>query len=457
MSAAVHPAIRYAPSAASLPPPRPSSRGRITSEECTWPRPAISAGFCRRSRARSPLVTMIAPPPSVTRQQSRSRSGSLIIFERWWSSSVIGSRFCASGLVDACFRHVTAMCPYCRLVMPCSCICRRATWPMNVIAPMSPYGTAYGEPKSIGITPCGLFWQANAQRTVVQKPASIAMTALCTMPIAVAPPMSIVEHNAGVMPRNAATRDAQPCCSPMIAGMSTRTPSIASRSTPQSSIARFAASSVNPIVLVHGSFPKRESPMPAIAQRSRSRTGSGISAAREREHGAAHELALALLVLGPDVAVDQALAVRVVDGGHAATARDRLARPGDLREAGAELAHRPHAAGGDQELPEPAHREHAVREDAGVAGVARELVVRVHGIRVAGGGGVRLQHVAVDGPLHDGRQLGAGRDRARIEGQGHVLREISVLREKNTNAPSASRASVSSTTKSSVPLDPLFS
>src|SRR5205807_1532015 len=143
-------------------------------------------------------------------------------------------------------------------------------------------------------------------------------------------------QRAGVMPRNAATRDAQPCCSPMIAGMRTRTPSMASRSTPQSSSARFAASSVKPIVLVPGSFPKRESPMPAIAQRSRSRVASGMSA-RERQHGAAHELPLALRVLGPDVAVDEALAARVADGRHVAAARDRLARPGDLREAGAEL------------------------------------------------------------------------------------------------------------------------
>src|SRR5262245_34930286 len=191
--------------------------------------------------------------------------------------------------------------------------------------------------------PCGLVCVPNVHSTTSQKPASIAMTAVCIMPIAVAPPMSIVEQKAGVMPRNAATREAQPCCSPMIAGMSTRTPSIASRFTPQSSIARFAASSVKPIVLVPGSFPKRESPMPAIAQRSRSRVTSGISAP-EAEHGVAHELALALLVLGPDVAVDEALAIRVADGGHDAAAGDRLARPGDLREAGAELADRADAA-----------------------------------------------------------------------------------------------------------------
>ena len=81
----------------------------------------------------------------------------------------------------------------------------------------------------MGITPCGLFWHAKAQSTVVQNPASIAITAVCTMPMAVAPPMSMVEQNVGVTPRKAATRDAQPCCSPITAGMSTSTPSMASR------------------------------------------------------------------------------------------------------------------------------------------------------------------------------------------------------------------------------------
>ena len=50
----------------------------------------------------------------------------------------LGMRKTCDVLVAACFRQVTATWPYCRLVMPCSCICRRATWPMNVIAPTSP-------------------------------------------------------------------------------------------------------------------------------------------------------------------------------------------------------------------------------------------------------------------------------------------------------------------------------
>src|SRR2546428_9243374 len=192
------------------------------------------------------------------------------------------------------------------------------------------------------MTPWGLFWQAKAQRTVVQKPASIAMTAVWIIPIAVAPPMSMVEQKAGVMPRKAATRDAQPCCSPMMAGIRTRTPSIASRDTPASSIAFRAASRVNPIVLVPGSLPKRERPIPAIAQRPRSRATSAI--ATEREDRAADELPLPALVLGPDLAVDRYLPVLLANGGHRPATGDHLARPGELREARPEAADRPDAA-----------------------------------------------------------------------------------------------------------------
>ena len=81
-------------------------------------------------------------------------------------------------------------------------------------------------------------------------------------------PMHVDEEfakNAGVMPRNAAAREPQPCASPCDEGNATSTPSRSSRAMPQSSIACFAASRQNPMALVPGSFPKRESPMPAIA------------------------------------------------------------------------------------------------------------------------------------------------------------------------------------------------
>src|SRR3989442_2717276 len=220
--------------------------------------------------------------------------------------------------------------------------------------------------------PCGLFCVPKAHSTTSQNPAAIAITAACIMPIAVAPPMSIVAQKTGVMPRYEATREAQPCCSPIMVGMRTRTPSMSSRETPQSSMARLEASRVKPIELTPGSLPKRDSPMPATALRSRRRAASPMA---QCERGGAHDLSLALLVLGPQLAVDAARAVLVPHGGHAAAAGDHVARPGELREAGPHLPHRRRAAGLHEELGEIPHRQHAVREDPGIAGVTREVVV----------------------------------------------------------------------------------
>src|SRR6185369_7924035 len=51
----------------------------------------------------------------------------------------------------------------------------------------------------------------------------------------------------------------------MTAGIITSTPSMASRATPASSIARLLASSVKPMALTPCSLPKREFPTPTIA------------------------------------------------------------------------------------------------------------------------------------------------------------------------------------------------
>ena len=115
------------------------------------------------------------------------------------------------------------------------------------------------------MSPCGAFCVPNAQRTARHMPASSSATAVCSMPIAVAPPMSMVLQNAGVMPRNAAARDPQPCASPWDDGNATSTPSMSSRAMPQSSIACFEASRQKPMALVPGTLPNRESPMPAMA------------------------------------------------------------------------------------------------------------------------------------------------------------------------------------------------
>ena len=74
------------------------------------------AGFWRQSRASAASATMTAAAPSVSRQLSKRRSGSEIMRERAWSSSVIGSRIIAIGLFIACFRVLTAIQPRWRVL-----------------------------------------------------------------------------------------------------------------------------------------------------------------------------------------------------------------------------------------------------------------------------------------------------------------------------------------------------
>src|SRR5262249_10401992 len=219
-------------------------------------------------------------------------------------------------------------------------------------------------------------------------------------------------------------RDAQPWASPCDDGIATSTASRSSRAMPQSSMARLAASSAKPIALVPGSLPKRDRPIPAMAYRSRRRALGLCTASPAVERRHAHDLRLARLVLGPDVAVDEACAVGLPHRRHRALAGDHVARPGELREAGAELAHRRRVAAGGlhHELAEVPHRQHAVREDPGMAGVACELLIEVDRIRVAGGGGVLLEVVLRDRALYELRQ--------RVTHlHAQALREIRMLRE----------------------------
>ena len=79
-----------------------------------------------RSRARSLVVMMKAPPPSEITQQSSLCNGSAIMRELRTSSTVIGSRYCASGLRPANSRTPTAISASCSDVVPYSCMWRRA-------------------------------------------------------------------------------------------------------------------------------------------------------------------------------------------------------------------------------------------------------------------------------------------------------------------------------------------
>ncbi len=72
----------------------------------------MTAGGWGRSRARSTDVTTSAWPPSVSWQQSSSRSGSTIQREAAWSARVMGLPWkYAAGLVAAYLRSTTATCP----------------------------------------------------------------------------------------------------------------------------------------------------------------------------------------------------------------------------------------------------------------------------------------------------------------------------------------------------------
>ena len=70
--------------------------------------PMIHTGPCLVSFARSAAVTITAHAPSLSMQQSSRCSGSAIIREAWWSSSVIGLRIIARGFIDPCLRNATA-------------------------------------------------------------------------------------------------------------------------------------------------------------------------------------------------------------------------------------------------------------------------------------------------------------------------------------------------------------
>ena len=69
---------------------------------------------------------MTAPPPSVTRQQSRTVSGSLTMREASTSATVSGCFSKAAGFISAQRRAATATSANCSRVVPNSAMCREA-------------------------------------------------------------------------------------------------------------------------------------------------------------------------------------------------------------------------------------------------------------------------------------------------------------------------------------------
>ena len=142
------------------------------------------------------------------------------------------------------------------------------------------------------------------------------------------------------MPRNAATRDAQPCCSPICAGMRQSTPSTSSRATPQSSMARFAASRQKPIALTPGHLAEARQAdagdRVAVAQPRGVAHGSRAAAPGWRcRRPCARRSAFSVQMSQSTSRTPSSSRTR----GDGALAGDDVARPGELGEAGAELAH----------------------------------------------------------------------------------------------------------------------
>jgi hypothetical protein len=77
-------------------------------------------------RARSVRTTSSAPPPSVTRQQSRTVSGELTMRLASTSSMLSGPRSKAPGCSRAHARAATATSASCSRVVPNSCMWRAA-------------------------------------------------------------------------------------------------------------------------------------------------------------------------------------------------------------------------------------------------------------------------------------------------------------------------------------------
>ena len=90
------------------------------------PVPSTNAGGLRSVFARAAEVMTSAPPPSVTRQQSRTVSGELTMREPSTSSMVSGVFSHAAGLSSAHWRAATAICASCSRVVPYWCMWREA-------------------------------------------------------------------------------------------------------------------------------------------------------------------------------------------------------------------------------------------------------------------------------------------------------------------------------------------
>jgi hypothetical protein len=110
---------------------------------CAVAAPSTYTGGLRRALARSALVTMNAPAPSVTRQQSSLCNGDATISDASTSSTVSGSRLLARGFNEAHSRVRTAIVASCSGVVPKVAMWRLAASEYPPIGPCRPYGPSH--------------------------------------------------------------------------------------------------------------------------------------------------------------------------------------------------------------------------------------------------------------------------------------------------------------------------
>jgi hypothetical protein len=108
------------------------------------PVPSTKAGGLRSDLARSAEVTTSAPPPSVTRQQSRTVSGWLTMRAARTSCTVSGSCSHAFGFFNAHWRAATAISASCSRVVPNSWKWRDAASAYALACSTGLKGVSYG-------------------------------------------------------------------------------------------------------------------------------------------------------------------------------------------------------------------------------------------------------------------------------------------------------------------------
>src|SRR5436190_758773 len=257
--------------------------------------------------------------------------------------------------------------------------------PARIFAPRSPAITSRRSWVSAGpgqTTFTVMPWRATSRASAFEKPMSAALQPEYTAsPVLPTRPAS--EEMLTIRPRPRSIMPSSTACVALSAPLKL---TAIRRSQSAGSLSTKSASRSQPALLTSTSTGPRASP-----------TARGAE-------GAAHRH-LALLVERQHLAVDALLAVVLVLLGDLALAGDAVARPDAGREAHLEAAGVLGAVVVGHALADESRGQHAVAEDARVARGARELLVGVDGVEVAGGAGVAHQIHAREALHHEGRDL----------------------------------------------------